>query len=142
MQIWRMPAAGGTAHQLTRQGARDPWPSADGAFVYFARNFHPGIWRVPAGGGEEIQVLARGRLGWWAVSASGFWLLEPRSKVVEFYPFFGADRPARIVRFPGQTRFATTWYARQLTISPDEQWILYTQLDREESDLMLVENFR
>jgi Tol biopolymer transport system component len=141
MQIWRMPATGGTAQPLTRKGGRDPWPSADGAFVYFVQNFNPGIWRVPAGGGEETQVLPSGRIGWWAVSATGIYLLDPRVKAVEFYRF-GADRPTRIVRLPAQTRFATGSFFRQLAISPDEQWILYNQVDREESDLMLVENFR
>jgi hypothetical protein len=29
-----------------------------------------------------------------------------------------------------------------LTVSPDEQWLLYTQMDQGGSDLMLVENFR
>jgi hypothetical protein len=27
-------------------------------------------------------------------------------------------------------------------VSPDESWVLYSQLERDESDLMLVENFR
>jgi len=29
-----------------------------------------------------------------------------------------------------------------LAVSPDERWILYVQMDRNSSDLMLVENFR
>jgi hypothetical protein len=97
---------------------------------------------VPAAGGEEVQVLDRGRLGWWAASAKGFYLLDPKVRGVEFYPF-GADRPARIARFPQQTRLtAASWFGRQLAVSPDERWVLYTQLDRDDSDLMLVENFR
>ena len=29
-----------------------------------------------------------------------------------------------------------------LSVSPGRRWILYTQIDRQESDLLLVENFR
>jgi len=29
-----------------------------------------------------------------------------------------------------------------LSVSPDEHWLLYTQIDQGGSDLMLVENFR
>jgi Tol biopolymer transport system component len=141
MQIWRTPAAGGSAEQVTREGGRDPWLSPDGGFVYFVRNLNPGIWRVPAGGGEEIQVLDRGMLGKWAVSATGFYLLNPDVEGLDFYRF-GADRPTATMRFPGQARFLDTGWSRHFAVSPDEQWILYTQVDRQESDLMLVENFR
>ena len=29
-----------------------------------------------------------------------------------------------------------------LSVSPDERWVLYSQVDQQGSDLMLVENFR
>ena len=29
-----------------------------------------------------------------------------------------------------------------LTVSPDERWLLYSQMDQFDSDLMLAENFR
>ena len=38
--------------------------------------------------------------------------------------------------------FSTTKYANCPAISPDGRSLLYSQLDREDSDLMLVENFR
>lgn len=33
-------------------------------------------------------------------------------------------------------------YAGQLAVSPNSKWILYVQIDQEDNDIMLVENFR
>ena len=139
-QIWKMPAAGGQARQVTWQGGLIPIAAPDGAAIYYVRGNETGIWRVPSDGGDEARVLEQGQFYDWTLSAAGIYLLRRDRKRIEFYPF-GAVKPTRTVELPPDTRFAST-QSRQIAVSRDERWILFTRLDREESDLMLIENFR
>jgi len=54
-QIWRMPAEGGEATQVThtKGGVDVPQESSDGKFFYFAKGwpFTLTIWKIPVEGG-------------------------------------------------------------------------------------------
>src|SRR5690348_15880151 len=52
-QIWKVPASGGDAVQLTTNGGFMPEDSPDGAYVYYVQTWNPPspLWRVPASGG-------------------------------------------------------------------------------------------
>src|SRR5689334_1103692 len=56
-QVWKAPAQGGAAIQVTHHGGVEAFESLDGMFVYYAKRESDGIWRVPVQGGEETQVL-------------------------------------------------------------------------------------
>ena len=57
---------------------------------------------------------------------------------LDLFPFSG--RPAKPVRLPGN---ADSYLPSPgLSVSPDGRWVLYVRLDRAESDIMLVDNFR
>jgi Tol biopolymer transport system component len=71
-QIWKQPAQGGTAVQVTKaKGAREAFESLDGRFVYYAKLDVPGIWKVLVAGGEEARVLDRGGQSVWALTGQG-----------------------------------------------------------------------
>ena len=56
-QVWKIPDAGGTPIQLTRNGGTSPNEAADG-FVYYSKSFRSDeIWKVPPGGEEETLVM-------------------------------------------------------------------------------------
>ena len=142
-QVWRMPAEGGSAVQITQNGGFAAFESPDGQFVYYAKFTEPGIWRVPVEGGEEtlvLDLLQPGLWGYWAVVDEGIYFLnaeaEPRP-AIEFYRFatrrvipIAALEKEPVLGDPG------------LAVSPDGRWLLYAQRDQEASDIMLVENFR
>ena len=142
--IWKMPAAGGPAVQVTRHGGFIGQESPDGRFLYFTKTWDymgPAsvneIWRMPVDGGEETLVVTGvksyrtfvvGRRGvYYAHGESGrdsirvHDLSTGRSKVV-----LELSKPIA----PG------------LSLSPDERSLLYSQVDDEGSELMLVDNFR
>jgi Tol biopolymer transport system component len=142
-QIWKEPAQGGAAVQVTKnKGSHEAFESLDGKFVYYAKWGVPGIWKVPVAGGEETRVLDRARASTWALTRQGICFFDRNGSpdnALRFYNF--ATGKATLLReFPKDTRVDMSSTA--LTVSPDGQWILYTQLDQSASNLMLVENFR
>ena len=142
-QVWKAPTEGGPAVQVTQNGGFAAFESPDGQFVYYAKFTEPGIWRVPVEGGEEtlvLDLLQPGLWGYWAVVEEGIYFLNVKAKprpAIEFYRF--ATRQVTRVTVPEKD---PQYGSPGLALSPDGSWILYMQIDRVESDIMLVENFR
>ena len=143
-QVWKAPAEGGEAVQVTKKGGFAAFESPDGKFIYYAKGLYaPGIWRIPVEGGEETLVLdqpAAGYWGYWAVVDEGIYFVNAESKqhpVIEFFSF--ATRRVRQIFV--MEKEASQWNPG-FAISPDGRWILYTQVDQSDSNIMLVENFQ
>ena len=133
-QVWRMPAGGGPAVQVTRHGGYTAFPSTDGKLIYFVkddRQLSP-LWKAPAEGGEESQVLdAVFRVGFAVTPGGIYYFSQARLQYLEFST--GLSKSIMMTERPT---------ILGLTVSPDGHWLLYAQNDQGGSDLMLVENFR
>ncbi|MBV9268395.1 MAG: PD40 domain-containing protein, partial [Acidobacteriaceae bacterium] len=147
-QVWKKPGeGGGTPEQVTRRGGFMAFESEDGAWVFYNKELpKPSIWRVPVHGGEEelmIDSLKTEMWGNWAVGSKGLYFLDYRPQLspaitgIEFLDF-----STRSMRELGRTSHKPTPWNTGLAISPDERRILFTQIDREGSDIMLGEGFR
>ena len=140
-QVWKAPAKGGEAVQVTRQGGREAFESLDGKFVYYSKGSSiPGIWKVPATGGEETRVLDEVVQGFWALLDVGIYFVNTKSRprpTIEFFNF-ATGQTTRIAAIENELELVLP----SLAISPDGRKILYVQVDRRESDIMLMENFR
>jgi Tol biopolymer transport system component len=144
-QIWRKPVAGGPAEQITRGGGFASAEDAAGRYLYFSRP-DKGIWRIPLTGGEEEQViptLREAMWGSWALVPSGIYLIDYDPVTaggpgqIEFFDFAsGARRPV------AQTGRMPVMWDLSLAVSPDGSELFYSQLDRMQSDLYLIDNFR
>jgi Tol biopolymer transport system component len=141
-QVWKAPAHGGATLQVTKKGGIEAFESFDDNFVYYAKLGSVGIWKVRTGGGEETQVIDHGSPNLWALTEQGIYFVERNTSVGPVLNFFRfATRETKIVNeFSKGTRIELTGTA--LSVSPDDQWIIYTQLDQANSDLMLMENYR
>ena len=140
-EIWKMPASGGEALQLTRNSGDMPEESADGRFLYYMKGWPDAVtaWRALPDGSQEVKVLdSIDRSGEWTVGKEGIYFFRTPDKMgyrdVCFYEFT-----------TGQTRKIVTtqrplW--SRIVASPDGRTILYPQSDESGSVLMLVENFR
>ena len=136
-RIWKMPAAGGDAVQVTPNEGFIAIEALDSSSVYYATtSVVSPLWRMPTSGGEPVKVL-EGVL-WW-----NFWLLE---KGVYYIDRLGAETRLQYLNFA--TGKSTT-VARNLgdvqaglTASPDGKTIFFARMDSSADDLMLVENFR
>lgn len=143
-QVWKVPVEGGDAVQVTKQGGFVPFESHDGKFVYYCKYSAPGVWRVPVEGGEEMAVfnLKAGMWGNWALVNDGIYFIDwvakkdaPWEFAIEFFSF--ATHQIKQVAWLGKITISFG-----LAASPDQRWILYTQVTPGDNDIMLVENFR
>lgn len=140
-QVWKARTDGSGAEQVTRRGGFAAVESPDGRFLYYSKETPggPALWRMPVGGGEENEVVP-GISDW-----STFAVLDHG---VYFIPRRGPTAPASIQFLDFNDGAITTIIEIAkpvfvgLTASPDGQSLLYTQIDQEVSDLMLVERFR
>jgi Tol biopolymer transport system component/DNA-binding winged helix-turn-helix (wHTH) protein len=57
-EVWKMPATGGDAVQVTRNGAVHGVESQDGKTMYFSKGVSTGaIWKMSSGGGPEVKLV-------------------------------------------------------------------------------------
>ena len=146
-EIWRASATGGEPEQITEGGGVVPFESPDGKFVYFIQREAvtmgraAPLWKVPTGGGEKSLVLERVWARNYALTLRGVYFIEPPPEpggpfAFQFLDSASGDIETLAMLPPGVTPGHT------LTVSPDEQTIVYTYTAASGTDLMLVENFR
>jgi Tol biopolymer transport system component len=140
-QVWKTRTDGTGAVQVTRQGGFAALESPDGRFLYYSKEAAggPALWRMPVDGKEENEVVAG--ISDWSTFA-------PLDHGVYFIPRRGHAAPASIQFLSFADGRITTIKAISkpvfvgFTVSPDGKSLLYTQIDQEASDLMLIERFR
>ena len=105
------------------------------------------LWglKCAEGGGEETEVLGPLVGVIFAIVPNGIYFMQPPEpgdpeavSSVRFFDFATEGRET-IFTLPPNVQ---VYRGSGLAVSPDEQTILYTQLDNVSSDLMLVEGLR
>jgi eukaryotic-like serine/threonine-protein kinase len=144
-QIWKMPAEGGEAVQVTKEGGLSGFESPDGKYLYFVREYdNTGIMKMPVGGGDEQAVNEKilNHLSWgaWALAEKGIYFIQEDSKRlghIYFYDFkTNKEKPLMVTQKP-------VWlYSGKLDVSPDGRSLIFVQVDQNNSDIILVQNFR
>jgi len=143
-QVWKIPSEGGKAVQITKGGGYYAVESFDWKTLYCLkfgkRDIEFGqIWKVPREGGEETMVLDH-EIHWaaWALRPEGicFSIIMNGRYAIDFLDFrTGQTTNLYQEETPNSREF--------LAISPDGEWFVYDDYaSPQESDLMLVENFR
>jgi Tol biopolymer transport system component len=146
LQIWKVPADGGEARQVTKGGGSVAHESTDGKFLYYTKGRNvAGIWRVPVEGGAETVVLNMHKAGYWGawtVVEQGIYFITAEQfahPAIEFFSF----TTGRVTAVAALAKPFRPWTNPEgLSVSPDGRWIVFTQEDRADTDIMLVENFR
>ena len=148
-QIWKLPADGGEAVPVTIAGGFDPQESPDG-FVYYLDSAPrygelaspANLMRIPAEGGNPTFVLDNVQAFYWSVADKGIFILdlatmEPDSDAVDFYDFATGKR-TRLGRLP----WRVSRLCGRISVSQDGRWLATNHVDRRDTNLMLVDNFR
>ena len=138
-EVWKVPAGGGEDIQVTRNGGGTTFVSPDGKSIYYTKGARSGaLWKMPVSGGEESQVLP-------SVYERAFCLVN---EGIYFIPAPGTDGKSSIQFLSFATGKVKTVAPMSgppiqgLSVSPDGRSLLFSQIDEEGSDLMLVENFK
>uniref|UniRef100_Q01RH0 Transcriptional regulatory protein-like protein n=1 Tax=Solibacter usitatus (strain Ellin6076) TaxID=234267 RepID=Q01RH0_SOLUE len=144
-EIWRAPAEGGSESQMTHQGGWAPQESPDGKMIYYQKQFsETAIWKIPPEGGVESPVLE-------SATVANLYLWQPFNDDIYFVQRVrnsSISTEDRIQFFDFATQMITTLGRLEkranlgLSISPDRRKVIFTQIDQDEHDIMLVENFR
>lgn len=167
-QIWKMPAEGGAAVQVTYGGGVDAMESLDGRWLYYVKSRERGglwrvsteagrqkpavaggnlplllrrRWHVPTEGGEDMLLLDSVWRGLWAVAAKGI-----------YFVYFAPGAAGGEIRFldPETNSIATVGRIEKadfrehqsFSVTRDGRWILYSQADHFDADLVLLDHFR
>jgi Tol biopolymer transport system component len=155
-QVWKVPARGGDALQITRGGAFRALPSPDGKLIYYMK---PGpqadccaIWSVPAAGGAEAPVpelesSVRERFwGFWGVLERGIYFMTVKGSSEPTVRFlsFQTGRVTTLFTLPKPPYDArlTLWNTPGLALSGDGHYALSVQVEHAINDLMMITNFR
>jgi Tol biopolymer transport system component len=140
VKIFRCPAAGGDAVAVTAESGSDALESSDGKSVDF----------YSADSGGRLRMVSLNKMG-ASGEIEGMPVVNDQSQytvVAGGIYYVPADAPKSVWYFESATRKvrkifdAEKHHNNSLSVSPDGRWILYTQIDRPNSDIMLVENFR
>jgi hypothetical protein len=133
--------------QVTRVGGFELLECCDGKWVLYTKSDRaPGLWRMPSGGGPEEQLLSDVVVGNWSPITDGIlyvpgrlgsspvgYAFEPTQTVSRYWFASGQARPVGRVDRSGSGGTAA---------SRDGRYLLWTRVERVDSDLFLVENVR
>jgi Tol biopolymer transport system component len=143
-QIWKIPSSAPfrPAVQLTHDGGYDADEPPDGKLLYYAKS-QGGLWSMPVEGGEGTPLLDHVLPGLWALTENGIYYLDLAAH--------SSDGVTPIVWFSfathklvqvGAVRKPFVSSTPTLSVTSDARRIAWAQIDRQLSELMLVENFR
>jgi serine/threonine protein kinase/Tol biopolymer transport system component len=137
LEVCRKPAAGGATTLVTAEGGSDPRESPDGQFVFYARA--KGIWRAPRNGGNAVPITPLSDVDcgrYWTVAGNAIYFLRSIEKPWIVYRYdLGTGKISSVAAIEKQPDFGSPG----LTVSPDQTYLLFGQIDEHGSNIMLVE---
>lgn len=145
-EIWRMhPDGSGEAERITWNGGYYARESADGKWLYFSKLIeHAGFWRItlPVHGSDQMETelaidVPEQAVATWALGTHElFYYPSTKNPAVPFLSVRAVDLQT------GSTRdlpLKNVRLGRGLSLSPDERWLLRSQVDRGLTLVMLAE---
>lgn len=137
-QIWKVSTDKGEPIQVTKNGGVIGKESANGKYVYFTHPQKKGIWQVPTNGGDETiltnELKPMDRTNWAILDDKVYFINRPISTKAVLKSYAITSKKTE------QIGEVDNFLLRSgLTISNDGKSILFSRIDRIESDLMIAE---
>jgi len=140
-QIFKIPASGGQAVQLTKQGGLVSKEAVDGKIYYSSPRIWNEMWTVDPDGKNERRIENLPLFAWpaWDLGRSGIYYFDAlRGDTAVYFYDFATRQTHFTVKMPGEPQP----YSGQISVSPDEKSLLYSQTIKNDADIMLVEGFQ
>ena len=146
-QIWKIRSNSNESQspvQVTQNGGVEAFESLDGKTLYYVGGDKPGLWSVTPQGGQPQLIEPSVSLGAWSVAADGIYFVDYSGASVRIAPRpikridFKSGKVVELGKTPGSIAVATPGFS----VKHDGSEALYSSVDRLESDLKLVEDFR
>jgi len=139
-RTYRCPSAGGDAEPLSTQTAYSPLESDDGSKVYFTTLTSRPILKAVSLDrlGAEFPVEGLPPLltaGNWAIAPGGIYFVSAEAPRLLQYFDVKTTKTHRVFELEKDFDWG-------LSVSADGRWVLYSQLDEENTDIMIVDHFR
>jgi Tol biopolymer transport system component len=135
-EIWKLPAAGGEPLQVTAHGGYAALESVDGQTLFFSKSQPAALWSMPAAGGDETIVLERVSSRNFVPAADGIYFASFEDGAF-WHSFleFASGRVRAIRKLPRNPH-------NIISLSADQRWLAYAQVDHAGSDIVVAEHFR
>jgi Tol biopolymer transport system component len=143
--FYRVPPQGGVPERVAQARGFAAQQSKDGRLLYFAIGKEPEnergwIYVLNIATGEQHTLngmpIVQCENDWVVGSKGIFFVVWTPKPGIDFYDFSSQ----RVTRTVSLDRLPSDWGG--LSLSPDETWLAYSQIDEVASHLMLVEGFR
>ena len=138
--LYRVASAGGRADRVTNRSSAYSSVSVVSDRLIFGVAGERGValWTKPVSGGPEVPLENMARLRYddsWTATPTGIYYTDSSSTpvVLKFYEF--ASQATRRVISLKQT--PVLFGAAGIAVSPDGRWLLYTQAEDEQSEILL-----
>jgi Tol biopolymer transport system component len=140
-RLYRFSSQGGPATRISDKGSWFSFVKDGRVFFNVKETNGVALWSGPVGGGEQERIKGMPKLDAtesWTATAQGIYFTSSTSTPasINFYDF--ASRSARRLFTLPQPPTP----GGGLSVSPDGRWLLYTQTDDAQSDIMLANDFR
>ena len=144
-EVWKAPAAGGGAVQITRSGGHAALEAPDGKHIFYAKTAlaYPEIWQASVNGGGERLLSREVRPPMWATwavvdagASGGIIFAQPSGSGSPVVSLF--DLATQRVKTVGRLGIVPFW----LGATADGRKVVFDQPGWQQSQIMLVENFR
>lgn len=140
VQVWKRPADGGRPVQLTHNGGFAPFESTNERLVYYSRGrTGHGLWSISLDEGNETAVLPdlpTNMWGNWAISKDRIYSIEPRPDG-SYWIFCYNLKTGENLPWVPLVGTPVLWDSG-LAVSPDGQWLLYSNVEYKNSEIMFV----
>lgn len=136
--LYRFPSVGGPAQRFTDRPSY--YAVVVGSRLVFNAMEEDGVvlWTKPVNGGREEPLANMPRLSYtdaWTATATGIYYTDCLSKPRILYSYDFTDQTVRRIMTLRKTPEPGGGFG--IAVSPDNHWLLYTEIEDQQSDIML-----